>query len=104
MKKFLVSFLFAVALMSTWAGPDLSKDKDSHKVAKEMMREIYKGGRKETNKIIMDEIFKMCGRTIHKRCYFWEKSNKFYWQELDRKGQKKGKIFEKDSFIKKIFK
>jgi len=90
--------------MSTWAGPDLSKDKDSRLVAKEMVKEIYQGGRKETNKIIMDEIFKICGRTIHQKCYFWKDGKKFYWQELDSKGQKKGKIFDNVSFIKKIFK
>ena len=104
--SFLIIVFFLGLSSTSVAGTDYRKDKDSHKTAKAMVSKIYKDGKSMpgSSDMVMKELFGQCSKALHKGCYFWEKSGKYYWVELNSKGEKERKIYDLDTFIKKVFK
>ncbi len=104
MKKLTLSILI---LVSFFASADLRKDNESHKVAKLALRHIVTEAKKLPSGArdkATDELKEICSKVLHKGCYFWKRSSSINFQPLDNKGNKDGKIYELESWLKKIFK
>ncbi len=97
---------FLVLFSTSFVLADLRKSTDSMKVAKEAAMYIVKEGKKMpkgASDIALDELKKVCSSSLHKGCYFWEKSGKIMFQPLDSKGDKDGKIYELEGWLKRLF-
>lgn len=98
--------VFLLSMKIATAGIDWRKDPENAKAAKEAAMYIVKEGKslpKGAAEMALDELKKVCTGTLHKGCYFWKDKNTYGFQPLNGKGEKDGKIYSLDTWLKKIF-
>lgn len=98
--------LLLTILTSLYASADLRRDKDSKKVIGLVLKHIVKEGKnlpKGATDKAFDQLKDVCSKKINEGCFFWKKGSSFMFQPLNSKGEKNGKIYELDSWLKKVF-
>ena len=103
----MISKILLVLCLAFSAHADLRKDSKSRSTAGKAMRHIVKEGKKlpkGASDKADKEIKEICTRQLHRGCYFWEKGSKIYFQPLDNKGEKDGKIYELENWLERLFK